>query len=181
VLVRELYRLVLADYKGLQTVGRWAMTVSVVCGVTIAIMTLLPRIQPSMPQVSKAMGVVIYAERGLNTALAVFIILLLAILSRYPIRLRRNVRVHAVIYSIFFLSSTASSMARAVMGLKSVEVLATAHVVVQAGCILAWLFLLNRAGEETPATKPAIADKDQERLLLQLQGLNAAFLRVSRQ
>src|ERR1700754_2503563 len=45
LLVRELYQLVLQDYRGLQTAGRWTMYVSLVGSLAIAILTLLPQIQ----------------------------------------------------------------------------------------------------------------------------------------
>jgi len=121
LLVTELYRLVLGPYKGLQSVGRWAMTASLVGAVTISILTLIPKITPSMAQRSKMMGVVVVSERGVYTALAVFILLLLALLSRYPIQLPRNVRVHAIIYSIFFLSGGMVMLSRAVVGLKAAK------------------------------------------------------------
>ena len=180
LLVRELYRLVLEDYRGLQTAGRWAMYASVVGAVGISIMTLIPGITPSMPQTSRAMGIVVYTERGIDTALALFIILLLVLLSRYPIKLRRNVRVHALIYSIFFLNGTAVVLARAVLGRRSLDTLNTVNSVINAGCVFAWLFLLNRAGEEVPERKAGADSEQEKRLLLQLQGLNSALLRVSR-
>src|SRR5690242_18301277 len=42
LLVMELYRLVLAKYRGLQTAGRWAMYVSLIGSVAISILTLIP-------------------------------------------------------------------------------------------------------------------------------------------
>ncbi|MDE3165784.1 MAG: hypothetical protein KGN36_08265, partial [Acidobacteriota bacterium] len=82
LLVRELYRLVLNDYRGLQTAGRYAMYVSLSGAVAVSILTLIPKFKPTTPQVSKALGVLAATERGVETALAVFIILLLALLSR---------------------------------------------------------------------------------------------------
>jgi hypothetical protein len=178
--VRELYRLVLRDYPGLQTVGRWAMYVSLLGAVVISILTLLPKITPSMPQRSKNLGFVFGAERGVDTALAVFIVLLLAFLSRYPIRLSRNVRVHAVIYSVFFLLGVAGLLARSFFGIKDFATWNLVNVVLNLGCISAWLVLLSPAGETVRDAKPGTQPENEKRLLLQLEGLNAALLRVSR-
>jgi hypothetical protein len=180
LLVLELYRLVLAPYKGLQSVGRWAMSASLVGAVTISILTLIPKFTPTMPQRSKMVGVVLFTERGVSTALALFIILLLALLSRYPIHLRRNVRIHAVIYSIFFLSGGAVLLSRAVLGLKAADAINMGNIVVNLGCVFSWLVLLSPAGEEIAARKP-VASEHERRLMLQLEGLNTALLRVSRQ
>jgi hypothetical protein len=180
LLVMELYRLVLEPYKGLQSVGRWAMTVSLFGAVTISILTLIPQITPSMPQRSKMIRAVIFTERGVYTALEVFIILLLALLSRYPIQLRRNVRIHAVVYSIFLLWGGAVVLSRAVLGLKAAGTINLVNIAINLGCVFSWLVLLTPAGE-TLIERKAVASDHERRLLLQLEGLNTALLRVSRQ
>src|ERR1035438_6260912 len=47
LMVVELYKLVLDKYKGLYTLGRWALYVSLAVSVSISVISLLPRIQPS--------------------------------------------------------------------------------------------------------------------------------------
>src|SRR5882724_7974621 len=76
-LVVELYRLVLKDYRGLQTVGRWAMYVSVAAAAAISILTLLSGISLGTQEKNKIIRIFLNAERGVDTALALFIILLL--------------------------------------------------------------------------------------------------------
>src|SRR5690349_6494852 len=73
LLTVELYRLVLSKYRGLQTVGRWAMYGSVVVSVTIAVLTLLPKM-PKIPAHSRTFQLFLVVERGIDTALALFII-----------------------------------------------------------------------------------------------------------
>src|SRR5260370_30655892 len=97
LLVRELYRLVLDKYKGLYTLGRWAMYLAMTVSVIISVLSLIPKITPTTPQTSKIMTFVLGTERGVDTALALFIVLLLLFLSRYPVRLSRNVRTYALI------------------------------------------------------------------------------------
>src|ERR1035437_5934246 len=79
-MVMELYKLVLNKYKGLYSLGRWALYVSLAISVGISAISLLPRIKPSMPQSSKIMFYVLATERGIDTALAIFIILILCFL-----------------------------------------------------------------------------------------------------
>jgi hypothetical protein len=177
LLVRELYQLVLQDYKGLQTAGRWMMYASLVGSVAIAILTVLPKIQPSMPQRSKIMGFVLNSERMVDTALAVFIILLLALLSRYPIQLRRNVRVIALVYSVYFLSGTLNMTVRTILGMQSLGTLNVVITVVNMCSVYAWLFLLSPAGEKVAVAKQGVKAENERRLLMQLEDLNAALLR----
>ena len=181
LLVMELYRLVLRDYRGLQTVGRWAMYASAIGSAVISILSLIPTIKPSMPYRSQVVRYILAGERGINLALLVFIVLLLAILSRYPIRLRRNVRIHAIVYSIFFFSNSMEALARTLLGLKLGDTLNTVNLVVSLGSMLAWLILLSPAGEKVADRKPAADPEHERRLMTQLEGLNVALLRVSRQ
>jgi hypothetical protein len=181
LMVAELYRLVLRDYRGLQTVGRWVMYLSLIGSIAISFLTLIPKIQPAMRQGTKVMGFIITGERTVVTALALFIVLLLVVLSRYPIRLKRNVRVHAVVYAIFFFSHTIGAITRTVLGLKLAVPVATAFLIINLCSIIAWLVLLQPESEQV-AVRTARPDTEREkRLLLQLDSLNAALLRVSRQ
>ena len=118
LMVVELYKLVLEKYKGLYSLGRWALYLSLAISVGISAITLLPRIKPSMAQRSKIMFYVLATERGIHTALAIFIILILGFLSFFPVKLSRNVRVHALVFSIFFLSSTFVLLMRSLFGLR---------------------------------------------------------------
>src|ERR1017187_9595258 len=56
LMVVELYKLVLEKYKGLYTLGRWALYVSLAISVSISAISLMPRIKPSTPQSSKIMA-----------------------------------------------------------------------------------------------------------------------------
>lgn len=178
LLVRELYRLVLAKYKGLYTLGRWAMYCAVVVSVTISALSLIPRIKPNVPQRSRILTYVIATDRGVNTALVIFIVLLLLFLSRYPVSLSRNVRVYALIYSIFFLSNVFVTLMRSLFGLRLIDTVNDAHLAVAAVCVVAWLFLLTPQGEENRAETQIAAPQFEHRLLTQLDSLNAALLKV---
>ena len=180
LLVRELFRLVLEKYKGLYTLGRWAMYVAMTIAVIISGLSLIPRINPSMPQRSKIMFYVIATERGANTALIIFVAVLMLFLSRYPVRLSRNVRIYAWIYSIFFLSNTFVLLMRTLFGLRNADAFNDAHLAVAAVCVLSWLFLLTPQGAEATSQPAPPGNQYEHRLLTQLDSLNAALLKVGR-
>jgi hypothetical protein len=180
LMVRELYRLVLERYKGLYTLGRWAMYFAMVSSVLISALSLIPRIKPSSAQRSKLMIYALATERGVNTALAIFIVLLLLFLSFYPVRLSRNVRTHAIIYSAFFLSNTFVSLMRSLFGLKMVDEVNIALLGVAAVCVVAWLVLLSPEGAEVRISEAKLGPQYEGRLLTQLDSLNAALLNVGK-
>jgi hypothetical protein len=178
LLVKELYRLVLDKYRGLYTLGRWAMYVAMVIAVTISALSLIPKIKPATPQTSKVMTYVIAADRGVNTALVIFVVLLLLFLSRYPVRLSRNVRIYAVIYSVFFLSNTFVLLMRTLFGRHMIDEVNVALMAVTAICVVAWLILLTPQGAEVRTQAVTIEPHYEHRLLTQLDSFNAALLKV---
>ncbi|MFY9725260.1 MAG: hypothetical protein WAJ87_07175 [Bryobacteraceae bacterium] len=181
LLVAELYRLILEKYRGLETMGRWAMYAATVVSVVISVLALLPHFTPAMPQRSKHVGYEIALERGVDFSLVVFILLLLLFLSRFPIPLSRNVVVHAAIFSLYFLTAALGSLLHALWGINlSAEVnlfLSCTSLL----CVVAWLLLLNPAGENVPAHLPLLGSGDEEKILRELDAVNAALLRASRQ
>ncbi len=178
LLVRELYRLVLDKYKGLYTLGRWAMYLAMTVSVIISVLSLIPRIKPTAPQTSKIMAYVLGLERGVDTALAIFIVLLLLFLSRYPVRLSRNVRIHAVIYSIFFMSNTFVLLVKSLFGLHLIDEVNVALMAVTTICVISWLIFLTPQGAEVRTQAVAIEPHYEHRLLTQLDSFNAALLKV---
>jgi heme exporter protein D len=178
-MVVELYKLVLEKYRGLYTLGRWALYVSLAISVTISAISLMPRITPSLPQRSKIMFYVLATERGIQTGLALFIILILCFLSLFPVKLSRNVRMHALVFSIFFLSSTFMLLMRSLFGLRLADQVNTIMLGVSTASVLAWLTLLRTSGEEVRQAPMPFGQEHESRLLAHLDSLNAALLRAA--
>ena len=179
LMVVELYKLVLEKYKGLYTLGRWAMYVSLAVSVTISVISLLPRIHPSAAQRSRIMFYVLATERGIDTALAIFIVLILCFLSLFPVKLSRNVRVHALVFSIFFLSNTFVLLMRSLFGKHLADEVNTVLLAITAASVVAWLTLLRATGEDTLRVPAQYGQEEESRLLMHLDSLNAALLRAS--
>src|SRR5262245_54737062 len=180
LLVGELYRLVLEKYEGLQTIGRWAMFVSLAFSVIISVLSFAFKIRVMSLQ-SQKVRFVLDTERGVYTALAIFICLLLAFLSRYPISLSRNVRLHALVYSAFFLSSTVSILMVRLFWVPLEETLNLAVTGINTRSVYIWLIFLHPAAQWLPSVEPTDPREPAQRLLSQLDALNTAALRMSRQ
>jgi hypothetical protein len=101
-------------------------------------------------------------------------------LTKYPVPLSRNVVVHTVIYSVFFLSDALVLLWRTLLGYHvtfSINVVATA---ISSTCAIAWWLLLSAKGEEVQVRGPQLRPDSEERILQQLDLLNATLLKVSR-
>jgi hypothetical protein len=180
LVVVELYSLVLERYKGLYTLGRWAMYGAVVIASTISLVSLLPKIAPATPEPSKRLMYEYAAERGVDFALVIFILLIVWFLSRYPVPLSQNVVVHTAIYSVFFLSNTLVLLVRTLFGYQSGDAVNLILSAISAVCVMAWWLLLSAKGEEVRIHEPQLRPESEERILQQLDLLNATLLKVSR-
>ena len=180
LMVFELYRLVLERYRGLYTLGRWAMYSFSAISLSISAVTLLPRIKPTTPQQSRIMGYVIAGERGIDFSLAIFLLLLLLFMALFPVKLSRNVRVHAALYTVFFLSNTLRMLLRSVFGMHQAEYFNTLYAAVSAATVIAWLVLLSPTGEQAPVAAALVNEDYEARALRGLEALNTSMLRVSR-
>jgi hypothetical protein len=180
LVVFELCGLILEKHQGLYTLGRWAMCLGLVVAVALSLLSLLPRITPATPQLSRIMGYILATERGVDFSLAIFILLILFFLSRYPVALSRNVAVHSVVFSVFFLSNTVGLLLRSVFGLVVNDRVNLFLMGTSSACVVAWLVLLNAKGEEMRLSTLHFSRGDEERILLQLDSLNSTLLRVAR-
>lgn len=183
--VLELCRLVLERHRGLYTLGKWAMCLGMVVSVTLSMLSVLAKFKSAPPQRSKSLfpSIIRYflaTDRGITFCLAIFLLLMLLLLSRYPVRLSRNVVLHTTLYTIFFLSNTLSVILLSVFGLHLFTTIDTALMGVSALCILAWLIFLTPKGEEVRVNIPHFAPENERRILLHLDALNSTLLKASR-
>jgi hypothetical protein len=180
LVVFELYRLVLEDHKGIYTLGRWAMYASLAIAIPISILSLIPHFTIHTPDKTRYMGYEFATSRGIDFSLALFLLLILFFLSRYPIKLSRNVVVHAALYTILFFSDAFAVFLRT-FKIVATETLNIVVIGVYCACIVAWLILLSPRGEVAQAHLPSISPRREKNALRQLESLNATLLKVSGQ
>jgi len=185
VVVLELYSLVLADYQGLYTVGRWALIIAVTLALLASALSLLvPSIGKQQTSLLGGFSVLRYyyvAERAVYLSLIVFLLTILFVLLQYPITLKRNIVVHLVVFLVYFLGNTVAYLVVSMVGWGAVKAVQYPLWAVTLGSLAAWLALLNPAGEMRKVRlRPAWMPGKEEQLVSQLNSLNAALLRATR-
>jgi len=179
LVVRELVGLVLEKHTGLGTLGRWFMYTAMVISAAVSVFSILPKITPQIKPASQRLFYVFAIDRGITLSLVIFLLLLLFFLSRYPVPLGRNVLVHAALYTLFFLSSTLTTLLKSVFGSANMFItIDTVLVGFAAACMFAWYFLLSPKGEEVKMSIPHFSAEQEERILYKLDTLNATLLKV---
>lgn len=181
LVVLELYSLVLQDYRGLSTVGRWAMIAAVVVALAASGLSLLA---PSFHTTQGRMMTYYYAaERAVYFSLVFFLLTILFVLMQYPITLSRNVILHSFVFSVYFLSNT---MIFTILSARNfspglIQAAQYAVALLNMTALGIWLARLTPAGElQKVRLRPTWMPGREEVLVGQLNQLNAALLRATR-
>jgi hypothetical protein len=180
LVVLELYFLVLQNYKGLQTVGRWLFLIAMTLAVLISGLSVLP----SWGSPTEKVPVVFYLSligRGVFFSLVLFILLILFFLSWYPISLSRNLVIHAGVCTVVLISHSMGFLVRNVQGHTVNHAVNVANLLVSILCWAAWMLLLTRQGEATKmVVRREWTAEDEKRLVNQLTAINSSLLRSTR-
>jgi hypothetical protein len=177
LVVLEIYALVLQDYKGLSTVGRWALITAVLVALLASGLSLMA---PSQYAQSRLMTYYYVAERAVYFSLVVFLLSILGLLMQYPITLSRNIIMHSMIFSVYFLGNTVLYLVLSMRGYDSLPMVTSALPAITLAALGAWLIMLNPAGElRKVRLRPQWMPGQEEHLVSQLNNLNAALLRAT--
>ncbi len=180
LVVRELIRLVLERHRGLYTLGRWAMYFGVLISVSLSVLSLTLKFQPGTAQNSRVIAYFYGTGRGVNLCLALFLILMIFFISRYPVSLGRNIILHTVLFTAFFLGNSLADLLRSVLGIHLFTAIDTGLMGLAAACTFGWFFFLTPKGEEVEVSLPHLSSDREERILYHLESLNATAWKVSR-
>ncbi len=184
LVVAELYYLVLREYRGIYSLGRWFLYGAVSVAVLISALTVLPTVQSIPVDARRPLPLYYYAyiERGLVTSLAVILLLLMLLVAWFPVPLSKNLLTHCAVYSAYFFANNVAVLYWQVgTGRQTVKFSTAARLSVALICYLCWVFLLSRKGEERKTSlKLGRNPLEEKRLLGQLETLNQTLLRTAR-
>jgi hypothetical protein len=178
--VLELYALALRNHPGIASLSRWVLVGALVVSITVAAVSLLADLSRPAGRFPLLvyMGVV---ERGLAFSLVIFLVLITSFLMWTPVALPRNVVVHTMVYSAYFLATAAALLVRNVFGYELVARVSIGVFFSHNLCLLLWILLLNRRGEEAPVVVRRIwRQSDEDLITRQLDAVNSFLLRSAR-
>ena len=180
LVITELYSLVLAEYKGIATFGRYTLAVALGLAVLLAGSTLVFDLS-SQAEKFPILLAVFATERWVISSLVILLIIITAVLLWFPMPLSRNVVVHSLVYFLYFLSKALALFFRNIVGPTAIDLMNTVVMCTAAACLMIWLVFLNREGERRVVKNRIQWNLDaQERLLSQLDSINASLLRSAR-
>ncbi|HYP05605.1 MAG TPA: hypothetical protein VER03_05155 [Bryobacteraceae bacterium] len=177
LVVLEFFHLILRNHIGIASIGKKAVTVALIVSAAISAGTLLLDLQRTSAEAAVLFNFMLL-ERLVTTSLLLLLLCLVIFASHFPVPVSRNIRTHASIFAVFFAGRTAILFLRMWFGLDVVAVLNFALQSLGAACLIAWIVLLDPAGEQLPA--PQVANASERRLLEQLEAINESLLRSAR-
>jgi hypothetical protein len=177
LIVRELCGIVLDRHKGFYTLGRWVMYGSVAVSGVLSLLSLLPRMKPAMAMRSRLLWYALGMERGVGLALALFLLLMLLAVSRYPVHLSRNVLLNAFLFTVHFLANTLVSIIQMVFRLRVNNYLDYSMIFVSSACMVVWFLFLTPAGEMQEVSWPRFRADYEKRVLDRLDAINSVLAR----
>jgi hypothetical protein len=177
--VLELYSLALRKHQGLASMSRWFILGALLVSVAVSALTL----PAELSRPAEKFPILVYFsvfERGVTFSLVLLLLLITSFLLWTPISIRRNIVVHASLYSVFFLASAAVLFIRNIIGYELLEAVSIARLSLNAVCLLLWILLLNKRGEEiVMVVRSRWRPADEIRLARQMDAVNAFLLKPS--
>ncbi len=172
-IVREIYMAATADYPGIQRLGQKVMWGGLAVAAILSAVTLVPKLQ-GLATMSATLGIYTYTERGVCTAVLLFLFLMVAFLWHYPIRLNRTLLYHLLIFTVFFFANNILTLLRAYFGYRASRPLNDALDLVLILSRAGWLALpVAQEIKHNVRLRFQLEEPDERRLLGQLGLLNA--------
>jgi len=179
LVVRELCGLVLERYKGLRTLGRWAIYGAVALSSAVSLASLIPRIPSTLYRRSRLLPWFTGGERGVHFALGIFLLLMLLLVRRYPAPLNRNVVANMALFTAQFFSATLAALLRTVFDLQIWFGLDVVLAAFDLASLIVWFFILSPAGEKEQVELGRFRPEVEVRILERLDQINRLVLRIA--
>jgi hypothetical protein len=185
--VRELLALVFRDYPGIRSVGRWGVYAGVAVAGTASVLASMAFVR-DRSHGSVHLFYIEVLQRSVVFTLAIVIITVLFVLSRYPLHLSRNSVVSAIFFSSIFLSDAVRLLVDSLSIRLNNSVADLAEATVIFLCLGTWTVLLQReaalqpvlAGNALETAHLSFANPAEAQLLSELDSLNRLLTRAAR-
>jgi hypothetical protein len=179
--VYELYSLVLKQYQGIYSVGRWFFFGAVATSSVVAALSVMTTTTNALSNASPLVFPYVLFERLAFTSLAIFLFLLLALIAWFPVPMSRNLLIYAMIYTGYFFVNNVIMMFLHIEGRDASALATDARLATAILCYGFWVFRLSHSGEErVTSLRLGRSLVEERRLLGQLENLNATLLRTAR-
>lgn len=173
VAVFEIYSLALQRYRGIRTVSRKILTLSLVLASIISVLSILPDLQFNAAPENVWFLLTNVIRRGIYTSLFAFLILLVSFITIFPVRLSRNSILHVGLFTTVFLANSVTILTMNFQGMDIVPLINAITASVSGLAFLSWILFFTPSGETMERTvRSGISEPEAELLLSKLRQIN---------
>lgn len=131
--------------------------------------------------VGRAVTIAFDLERVISTVALVVLLVILGFVLWFPVKMSRNLAIFSIGFVIYFAANTGLMITRGLWSRESLLLASNATAFILAACYACWAVLITREGEARPVRLGHAWDVVvQERLMAQLETMNASLLRAAR-
>ena len=158
------------DYPGIRSLSRW-VTLSATATSVAATLAIAKVFWSGGIGGKRVLFYFEVADRSLLLSLALVVVLTLAFLSSYPLRLQRNTWVSLIGFSVVLLSIAGARLVDSLAPYLSAYGFDRGQLILESCCYLSWAALLQRQEAQAPA-RMIFHHAGEQELLRQLDTLN---------
>ena len=185
-LVYVLLSALLAKFPGVLSFSRKVLHFSFLTGAVIGIVTARPEFLSyertrHVQALARILAAVAIADRVVSMTAFLALTATLIFILWFPVQMPRNLAVFCVGLVVFFAARTGMWIIYSWGPHINSAFVNTVVLFVLSGCLLYWLIVINKAGEQVPTRiGHSWNAAEQQRLLAQLEAMNATLLRAAR-
>jgi hypothetical protein len=128
--------------------------------------------------IAKAVAVGFVLDRVLSTVALLVLVSILGFILWFPVEVSRNLIIFSTGFIVYFASKTALWLAHSFWSHESLRLISNLIMFISAACFAYWAVFIRRQGETVPVRiGHSWRTREQERLIGQLEAMNAALLR----
>jgi hypothetical protein len=130
--------------------------------------------------IDRALGVGLVLDRVFSTVALLVLVSILGFLLWFPVEVSRNIMVFSTGFLVYFAAKTALSLTRSFESNANLRLISNIIMFISGACFLYWAVFLSPQGDTVPVKiGHTWHRREQERLIGQLEAMNAALLRTA--
>lgn len=186
--VYALLSAILANFRGILRFSRRLLSTSLVVCIAVGLASAVPEYwasglsgpQTSADFLQKLVGMALIFDRVMCSAALLVLLVMLCLLLWFPVDVSRNLAVFTSGFVLYFAAKTALLLGRNFWSHDSTRIVSIAITAVLSLCLAYWAVFISAAGEHVRTRLGhRWQPREQERMIGQLEAMNAALLRVS--
>jgi hypothetical protein len=185
-MVYALLDAILANLPGILRISRRVLNIAFVGALIVALSTAgseysASRLSSAQNPVGRALGVGLVLDRVISMAAVLVLLAILGFVLWFPVQMPRNLAVFSIGFVAYFAIRTGVLLTRTYLPDADPFLLSDISAFVLAACYAFWLLFINHAGELRPVRMGHSWEPgQQQRMIAELEAMNAALVRPSR-